>query len=466
MQGMLPRDSPLPTWLEALRREHPELAAVRATARAAALRADGLREGFRDPRLNVSGGFSDGPGSVPAVTLPRVLPADSLSLQAGIEQPLFGGLYGGLGTGQYLHRTDAADDDFRQSTVGARLRLPLWRDRGYAVWRTDLSVREAEALRAAAIAADAVLRAEHGLVLAYTDWLRDAADAREVERAVERAEALLAETTARAELEVIAESQRLPARFEVALRREELQAIRQQIEIRRHTLGERLGLGAPVDPTQEEAAAELVTRWALRLAQGPVPAAALDEVLLRRHDALAALADIARARGALAAAEEELKGDLSLNVGATWQDDERRGSLGLSEDRVGYEIALALRRPLGRTAQHHERLAAEAELDARRHAYEALRLRVAAELGRARTAFESACLRLELTRLAVDEGRAALAAENERFALGEGTSRNVLDAQKELTAASRRHLSVAATVISSLTEYRHALGVSPGEAYR
>ena len=68
-------------------------------------------------------------------------------------------------------------------------------------------------------------------------------------------------------------------------------------------------------------------------------------------------------------------------------------------------------------------------------------------------------MRLALARSAVAEAGRVLAAEDERFALGEGSSRNVLDAQKDLTSASRRHVAVAGQVVSALAELRHALGL-------
>ena len=80
---------------------------------------------------------------------------------------------------------------------------------------------------------------------------------------------------------------------------------------------------------------------------------------------------------------------------------------------------------------------------------------------RAELAFSSACARLALATKAMEQAQKVLASENDRFAIGDGTSRNVLDAQQDLTTAIRRKNSIALEVILSANELCRAYGLSP-----
>ena len=84
---------------------------------------------------------------------------------------------------------------------------------------------------------------------------------------------------------------------------------------------------------------------------------------------------------------------------------------------------------------------------------------IAAEQARARAVLAAARDRLGMVDQAVGEAQRALAAEEQRLALGEGRSRNVLDAQKDLTDAERRANVAALDMIVAFTQMLHAAGV-------
>jgi outer membrane protein TolC len=67
--------------------------------------------------------------------------------------------------------------------------------------------------------------------------------------------------------------------------------------------------------------------------------------------------------------------------------------------------------------------------------------------------------RLDIVDRAVGEARRALDAESERMRLGEGRSRNVLDAQKDLTTAERRANQAALDTVLAILDLLHAAGV-------
>lgn len=453
--GMVPAEGPLGAWLADVRERHPSALAAKARTFAAQRRADAVGLGFSDPSLTSSAGWSDGPGEAPHVALPRVLTPDALSVQAGVEAPLDGGLYGGAGAAQ--RRLTGGDEDRWQTVVGGRLRLPLGRDRGYALVRHEEAQRLGEALAAEAeetAVADLLAR---DAVRAYASALQDAADAREVGRAVERAEKLLEQTSARVELKVVAEYQVYPARFEAALRREELEAARQQIRTGLQTLAERLGRQAP--PTLPGDENGLLLRWA-EVLQGVAPFGAdVTDAFRRRAECRAARARVEVAEAAARLAAEQLKDDLSLRVGAAYEGDDDAADDVDGSSSAGFEAAIVFSRRWGRDGERAQLASARAEADARLAEVVDAEVRVAAEVARARAAFESARARLALARGAVEEARRVLVAEDERFALGEGSSRNVLDAQKDLTSATRRHVAVAGQVVAAMADLRYALGV-------
>jgi outer membrane protein TolC len=454
---MVPAEGPLAAWLADARRRHPDVLAAAARSAAARQRAEAVGLDFEDPVVATSAGVSDGPGQAPHVTLPRVLPADALSAQAGVEAPLGGGLYGGVGGAQRRLTSDGEEDGRWQTVAGARLRLPLWRDRGYGLMRHEEAQRVADALTADAEAQGVAETLARDIVNAYAAWLQDVADAREVSRAVDRAEKLLEQTTTRAELKVVAEYQVFPARFETALRREELEAARQQIRVGLQTLAERLGLAAP--PPLPEGESDLLLRWADALAGG-LPAEWTAETACRqRAECRAARARAEAAEAAVLTAAEELKGDLSVSAGASWESEDDAADATTSDEPVGFEVAVAFSRPWGRHGERSRLAAARADADARLSEVAAVDVQVASQVARARTAYEGACSRLALARGAVDEARRVLAAEDERFALGDGTSRSVLDAQKDLTSATRRSVAVAGQVVTAMADLRHALGI-------
>ncbi len=459
LRGTVPTEGVLPDWLQAVRERHPELQAARMRVLAARRRAEAVGAAFHDPVLQSSAGLSDGPGEAPHVTMPRVLPTDAFSAQGGIEAPIGAGLYGGAGLSLRRLDVEGERDGATQVTGGGRLRMPLLRDRGYRGMQLDAMLRDAELRQAEAAAARTAEDLTRDLVVAYAAWLQQIADAREVGKAMERAEKLLEETAERAKLEVVPGYQVFPARFEAALRLEELESAREQTRSLRRTLTERLGrIGGAEEAWDAGAAPDLLVRWAEALAaRGAVPATAIEEICARRAEHRELEFRILAAEARVRMAAEALRSDLSLQAGLHWDRDNADATPDAEE--FGYEVAIAFRRTLSRRGERAQIEAAKADLDSLLAELSQLQVRLSAEVSRTRIAWEGACVRLALARSAVAEAGRVLAAEDERFALGEGSSRNVLDAQKDLTAASRRHVAVAGQVVSALAELRHALGL-------
>ena len=447
---------------------HPAIAAAIARERAALNKTGALAASFATPVLSASAGYSSGVDDVPGISLPRIAPQDAVALSAGVEAPVAKGVYAGAGAAQrFLTDTPEAD---AQTALGARVRVPLLRDFGHALNERELSKLRAAAAAAAAETALARASLSREIFLAWNLLLRAEADAEAVASAEQRAEKLLEETSERARSQDVAGYQVFPAQYEVALRKEELLDARQNAAARLETLRERLGLagdesGAAVSRGATNAifaaANSIIRRKDLAF-----PAA---EALRASPARLAAAAKLAAAEAALQALVEDSRDTLDFTAGAGFRGEAESGLIGsdniLAKDSAVFEAALVYKRPLGRGGADAEIAAAKAEVEACEADLAAAKNEILAELARAQTGFAAACARLSLALEAIGRAGAALDAEESRFNLGEGTSRNVLDAQKDLTNATRRGIAVAGAVADSFAELLHAAGFDPAQAF-
>ena len=451
----------LATCLDEAMRSNPRIQAAQADAIAAGLDAEAVRGLFRAPVFSASAGQSETPTDAPFVTIPFSVADDALSAQAGVEAPLAAGVYGGAGIRQMRLRTDDEFDGDDRTLASARLRVPLWRDRGFGVNRLEYETLSAEARAQAADAEAALLDELSAVSSVYAQLLFRAADAAEVGHALERAEALEKDATSRAELQDVAEYQVFPARYEAAVRREELVGAEGRVET---ALKELSGaVGAPVASvvfSNELSAADAVLGdWARAAAAADWTFALADEAAENCPEVLAARERARSRRTAVEGAVEEGKPNFDVLLGVGW---ERDGEHGDGND-TGYGAAVVFSTPLSRDGERARADAARARARAALSAADAAALDARVRHGKAVTVFRNACSRLALAEESVDHARQALEAENERFSIGDGSSRNVLDAQKDLTNATRQRLAVSLEVIAGAIELRRSSGLPPSD---
>ncbi|MGI5869490.1 MAG: TolC family protein [Kiritimatiellia bacterium] len=451
---------------------HPSVRTARFREASAAAQADALDVAFRSPALAVGAGYAQGAGDVPGISIGRVAPSDAVTFEGGVEAPVGGGVYVGAGAAERVLAESEQGGDLVQTALGARLRIPLLRDAAYGLHRHEFSKRHALALRRRGERLQAQHAVARGGLLAWLDHIQGLADLQAVENAAQRAERLCEQTTERSLMQDVAAYQVFPTRYEVAIRREEVLEARQIVQNRLETLRERLGLHAmPSAAAAVPAAVSGETNDLVAVAQSIVGRGAIlvnaDDVLRRHPSCLIAAAAVEAAAAARRLVEEQAKDSLDLTAGAGWRGESESGvfgneSLTTSENAL-FEIGLAWRRPLDRRGIQLDVAAATAELEAALADAAAVENAVLGALVRAQADFAGAVGRLSLAAEAIEEARKTLAAEEQRFNLGEGTSRNVLDAQKDLTAAVRRCIVVARSVMSALVELCHAAGVNPVE---
>ena len=91
-------------------------------------------------------------------------------------------------------------------------------------------------------------------------------------------------------------------------------------------------------------------------------------------------------------------------------------------------------------------------------AYEQVRQETRTRLEQALLEIRSAELRLELTRQGITAAEDTVRAEQERFKIGEGSSKAVLDAQKNLNTILLRLNAATADLLRARADYEYAAG--------
>ncbi len=424
---------------------NPRLAAARDRADQA-LAARNRLLGFFDPALSAAGRKASGNLGY------------DLRLSAEVETPFKPGFYLTLGAAE--NRLVDPGNEFNalyQTVFTARITVPLLRDRGFRRWR--LLFAEAQAVYRAAGSRLLWVRQDlrHRIEQRYIA-MQEARSAYDVAQgATARVEKLLGEAKELVRLKVVPEYQLFPARMEVALARaaeqQAAEAFQRSVVFLAREIGE-------VERRNFHAAPEMLIAWARR-AEVPADYPA-EEAFRRRGDCLELAARRESIRYRLQWAREDLKSDLSLSAETVWTGEGPHDPLGTgaytADRREGGIVSLTWRRPLGRRTERAEvarQLSRLRELD---HQLEDLKISIRADLTTARSDFESARRQLALVTEAVRDARQNLAAEEERFRLGEGRSRNVLDAQKDLTNAIQRQTRTAAALLRAHADFFYAVG--------
>lgn len=435
---------------------HPRVAQSVAEVRQAIARHDELM-GFFDPSLRLAGGASDEVRSLPVQGDFGSPASKAYEIEGSLEVPFQPGFYLGVGLLERdLH--DPEDyDSLYQSLVGAGLRIPLLRDRGFAVWELERMIRLAEVDRARHVCRGEIQRLRHDVERAYISVCERIVLRSIALEATGRFESLLGEAESLVEHNAIAEYQVLAPRTELELSKAEHLAARQALETSLLDLQQLLAME---EAPRVEIALDGWVGQIMKLSLG-------DEVgaltgLKRRGDYLAIADDKMAAELAIEAEREFLRGDLSVKVGATWQAEDRDTLFGTGEsaagERWGGHVMLVYRQVLG----HRSEKSRIAELEQRTVGLDerlrAAELEITRDLNRSRTQFDYSRKRLAEATKAVASATKNLAAEQERFRLGVARSRHVLDAQKDVTAARRAQTLAAVGVFAAWSDYRFATG--------
>ncbi|NLB55276.1 MAG: TolC family protein [Lentisphaerae bacterium] len=443
--------------LDLAMKHNPEISAAQGVAeRLQALHA--YEFGFFDPALSASVSHGKWTQSVPFSSLPGFTDDNSISLKAGINIPLLPGAYFSAGFAeQYLTEPGADFDSIYRTLIGGELWVPLHRDRGLAQWkigeRTAMFRFESAQFKLLAV----LQKVRFDIESAFVDLLIRFAAIERTKMATLRAEKLLEEAEALVSLNGVPSSQFYPARMEVGLHLENILAA----ELAYRTAVSQISTLVGINVAN---LLNITDNQILNVADKCVFAQEIEigTILKVRGDYLSAESSVRAAEKDIALVSEQLKSDLGLSVKATWQGEDADNLLGtdllISNEHLGTEVALVWRKPLKFKAERSELAAQKAQLRTVNAEMHRIRLAIEADFLIAYDSFKSAKERLGATIEAVKEAEGALAAENERFKLGEGTSRSVLDAQKDLTAAISARNNVAGELLKAFVTIRYSTG--------
>ena len=434
---------------------NPAVQAAQYEASRAQAERDELR-GFFDPQLNAAASQADYNAGY-----------NQAFLHAGVDAAILPGVY--LGTRveeSYYSQLQASTvtnvfgtyNDLWQSLAGLRLGVPLLRDRGFLQWKLS-DERAAKRYRMAQNHWRAVTQqCRHDVEQQYIAVLEAVAQRYVAQAALTRVEKLLKEAQELVQLKIVPEYQLFTARSEVALRRESETAEQQACKTTQTRLLELLGTSKPARPVQ--ATFDTLILWAESV---DLPLwYAEDTALKARGDYNEILDSIEAAEKEKAINQDNLRDDLSLNMETILQGEDPNNVIGsgryLSERNLGASIGLTWKRPWGYRTEKARVRAISATIDAQHELLRQTAIRVRADLKVQHEQFMSAQDRLSLVSQAIVGARQALEAENERFCLGEGRSRNVLDAQKDLTDALQRQIIIAVELLQAYSNFLYASG--------
>ena len=438
-------------------RAHPRVLAAKCRVEQAQDQYEELL-GFFDPRLYAAGGAAKRGRGVPAGTGWTSLTDNARELSAGIELPVRPGAYLTVGAAErFLFDGGGGYDQLYQSLLGVQLRIPLLRDRGFVQFEQNRAraLAEYNGVVSDLIAAMQALR--HDVEVAYVEAYSTLASYEVSKRATERFRVLLEQARELSRLKVMPAYQVFPAEMELSLRLEEEQQACQVYAVSLVRLQERIGDGQPV--TLRSGPEHLV---AVAAGLGALVAVDLEQSLERRGSYQRLLNRIEAARVDLRQATDDLRPDLSLNAAVTWRGEDPEQPFAsrtiLTDEPLGGEVVVVYQQPLLHRAANSRISGARARIAELKQDIEAERTTLRADMQSAMEAYMVLIGRLKLLDQAMQAAKQTVAAEDERFRLGEGTSRNALDAQKDLTSALNRQARAAADILRALADYRHAAG--------
>ncbi len=430
---------------EALSRNPAVQAAAFEADRARAERAE-LR-GFFDPQLDAALRHTLDHGDI-----------GQTWLQAGASAAFQPGFTLGIQARELYYSTNglyAGSNDLWQSRLALQAAVPLLRDRGFRQWRLS-DERAAKRYRLAQHRwRAAAQQCRYDVERQYIAALEAAAQVQVSEAALLRVKKLLFEAEELVRLNIVPGYQVFAARSEVALWRELAAAARQASRSAQNRLSSLLGRPEPGAPAP--ASFDKLILWAESVDLVPD----YDE-----RDAFQARGDYAQLEDQIGVIEREQalnrdaqRDSLSLGVDVSLQGEDRDRVWAtdrvLSERSVSAGAGLVWQRPWGYRTERARMRALAADLAAAR---ERLRIATRSELKIQHEAFAVAQDRFGLLAEAIAAAEQALEAENERFSLGEGRSRNVLDAQKDLTDAMKRQIVIAVDLLNAYAAFRFAAG--------
>lgn len=414
---------------------------------------------FLDPSFMAAVGHADNSKSIPGSTNYSSTANNASELQVGVEIPFEQGFYLAIGGAERLLHDQAGYSHLAQTLVGARVRIPLLRDRGFATLAHDRALAKAEYNAAVSNLLKQMQIIRRDVTLAYVAVYESQMSYRVTIEASERFRKLVDEATELERLGVIPGYQIHDARMDYQIGLENEEIARNKVELNMIALSAVLGRHREIKLLHENDEEYLVN--AATEAQPPT-SVNLERSCEARGSYLAIENTIEQARVRILSAEEEMKDDLSLNFGVAWQAESDTQALGTEEltgvERPGAEIALVWKRRLDYRGPQARVARFTAQIEQYKQQLRAETVTIESEIRNALNNLATARRRLEIVNKGIEASEKTLEAEQERFKLGQATSSVVTDAQKDLTSLKQRRTSAAADLLRAWANLQYATG--------
>ncbi|MBQ6471003.1 MAG: TolC family protein [Victivallales bacterium] len=434
----------------------PVVLAARYQVEQALLKHEELAE-FFDPSFFGAVGKADTQRDLPLQTGYTELTDKAFDTQVGLEVPVSPGAYVSLGAANRILQDPEGYDTLYQTMFGVRVRIPLLRDRYFKSLELSRTLTMAEYTTAVSNLLKTTQELRHDIELAYILAYENLAAYRITQDATRRFQKLYDEARELNRLKVVPDYQIHHSLLELQIGRDDEARARTVFEVSLENLAKLIGATRKLALAGDQNSL-LVSAGAAR----DLPEISEELSCQARGSYQTIQGSLAYARVQLDTAQEEKRDDVSLQFGLSGQGEDEHHPLGMKElvtDRhFGGEISLVWRRridyrgPKAREARHRARIQ-ELNENLRNEA-----LNIHQAIATARLHHASAVSRLELVNQGIAAAKRTLDAELERFSLGENTSTNVTDAQKNLTTIMQRQATAAADLLRAKADYRFATG--------
>jgi len=382
---------------------------------------------------------------------------NAYSIEGGVEVPLEAGAV--VNVGGALRQTIKGrtyDRSFFRSLAGVQISIPLLKNRGMADFGFRKSIALAEYNQAGFAFVAQCQELRHAIELAYID-AREAQINRKIkEIAVQRFAAFQEEAKELARLKTVADYEVSTTSIELQIGKDDLEIAENLYKLSLETLETLIGDKEPVRMAEISGKVDEAYR-----PLAPVAQCEIADAMTARGDAAAVKEGITLAEIAIQQNEEASKDDLYLNAGVTFQADGRDYPTQAHRDYdhyVGAEVSVVWRHPLGGRGPKARIAQARAKALELKATYEQKQREIQSQLTKAKLAIASAELRVELTRRGIQAAEDTVRAEQERFKIGEGSSKAVLDAQKNLNAILLRLNTAYSALLRARADYAFAAG--------
>lgn len=435
----------------------PVVAAARMRVDQALLKHEELAE-FFDPSFFAGVGRAERSRSVPGSSGNfTYLTNDSIDVQLGAEMPVNPGAYITVGGAKRILEDSTGYDELYQTMYGVQVRVPLLKDRGFKSFTLNkaLAMSEYNAAVSSLLNAGQVLRRD--IELAYINAYEKLSAYCVAQEATKRFQGLYKEAQELSRLKTIPEYQIFQSKLELQIGCEDEEKAKIDFDLCLVELARVIGVERQIVLAGNQNS--LLEAGALLKELERV---SVEDACEARGTYLELKNNIEYARTQIAISEEERLDRLDLEFGITAQGEHRTNPFGMDEivtdRRMGTEINLIWRRSIDNRGPRTRIARYQLHIKELEESQREQRLAISAGMLDAERKFDGAMKRLRMVEEGIEAAKNTVAAEQERFRLGESTSSNVTDAQKNLTAILQRQVTATADLLRARANYQFASG--------